>query len=148
MKLIMLKDVKSIGKAGDVINASDGYAKNFLLPRGLAVEATKSNISELEAKKRSEAKKKAAELEKAREFAAELKDKGVKIQVKAGENGKLFGSVTVKEIASALEEQTGIVIDRKKIVLDEPIKETGVKTVPVKIYPGVTAEVKVEIVIE
>ncbi|MBQ4347674.1 MAG: 50S ribosomal protein L9 [Firmicutes bacterium] len=148
MKLILLKDVKNVGKAGDTINASDGYAKNFLLPKNLAVEANKSNMNELNIKKRSEEKRKAEELAEAKALAEKLNTKGITIKVKAGENGKLFGSVTGKEIAAELLAQTGIEVDKKRIVLDEPIKETGEKTIPIKIYPGVTAQVKVIVTLD
>ncbi len=145
MKLILLEDVKGVGKKGDVINKSDGYALNFLIPKKLAVEATKSNINDLELKKKSEERKRKEELEEAKRLGDELKDKIVKVSVKAGENGKVFGSVTNKEIAAALLEQTGIEIDKKKIVIDEPIKIVGRRIVKVKLHAKVTVEMTVEI---
>ncbi|MDD5945098.1 MAG: 50S ribosomal protein L9 [Clostridia bacterium] len=145
MKLILLEDVKGVGKKGDVINKSDGYALNFLIPKKLAVEATKSNINDLELKKKSEEKRQKEELEEAKRLGDELKDKVVKVSVKAGENGKVFGSVTNKEIAAALLQQTGIDIDKKKISFGEPIKMVGRRIVKIKLHPKVTIEMAVEI---
>lgn len=125
MKVILQQDVKGQGKKGDIVNVSDGYARNFLLPRKLAVEATTEALNE--AKRRQKAKEKAIEQEKQmlRETAETLKSKVTKIKAKAGENGKLFGSVTSMEIAEEVKKQHGIDIDRRKIVLDEPIKQYG-----------------------
>ena len=146
MKVILLEDVKSIGKKGQLVNASEGYAKNFLFPKKLAVEATKANMNELELKKKAEDKRKQQEVEEARALAKQIEDLSIKIAVKTGENGKLFGSVTNKEIAAALEEQTGLKIDKKKIVLNDAIKMVGQRHVSVKLHPKVTAELAVEIV--
>lgn len=145
MKLILLEDVKGVGKKGDIVNKNDGYAINFLIPKKLAVEATNANLNDLELKKKSEAKRKKEELEEAQKLGAELNDKVVKVKVKAGENGKVFGSVTNKEIASALLEQTGLDIDKKKISFDDPIKMVGRRIVKVKLHPQVTVELTVEI---
>ena len=145
MKLILLEDVKGVGKKGDIVNKNDGYAINFLIPKKLAVEATNANLNDLELKKKSEAKRKKEELEEAQRLGAELNDKVVKVKVKAGENGKVFGSVTDKEIASALLEQTGLDIDKKKISFDDPIKMVGRRIVKVKLHPQVTVELTVEI---
>ncbi len=145
MKLILLENVKGVGKKGDIVNKNDGYAINFLIPKKLAVEATNANLNDLELKKKSEAKRKKEELEEAQRLGAELNDKVVKVKVKAGENGKVFGSVTNKEIASALLEQTGIDIDKKKISFDDPIKMVGRRIVKVKLHPQVTVELTVEI---
>ena len=145
MKLILLEDVKGVGKKGDIVNKNDGYAINFLIPKKLAVEATNANLNDLELKKKSEAKRKKEELEEAQRLGAELNDKVVKVKVKAGENGMVFGSVTNKEIASALLEQTGIDIDKKKISFDDPIKMVGRRIVKVKLHPQVTVELTVEI---
>lgn len=114
MKLILLEDVKGVGKKGDVVNKNDGYALNFLIPKKLAVEATKSNINDLELKKKADERRKKEEYEEAKELGEKLKDKIVKVSVKAGENGKVFGSVTNKEISAALLQQTGIDIDKRK----------------------------------
>ena len=109
MKLILLEDVKSVGKKGDIVNKNDGYALNYLIPKKLAVEATKANMNDLELKKKAEEKRKKEELEEAKKIAEQLNDKVVKVSVKAGENGKVFGSVTNKEIADALAKQTAII---------------------------------------
>lgn len=145
MNVILLEDIKGVGKKGQMINASDGHARNFLLPKKLAVEATKSNLNELEAKKKSEESKKQRELESAQALGKDISEKVIKIPVKTGDNGKLFGSVTNKEIASALEEQTGLQIDKKKIMVVDPIKTTGEKTVDIKLHPKVTARLTVYI---
>ncbi len=145
MKLILLEDVKGVGKKGDIVNKNDGYALNFLIPKKLAVEATKANINDLELKKKADAKRKQEELDEAKRLGEELKDKVVKVSVKAGENGKVFGSVTNKEIAAALLQQTGIEIDKKKITFDDPIKMVGKRIVKVKLHPQVTVEMAVEI---
>lgn len=145
MKLILLEDVKGVGKKGDLINKSDGYALNFLIPKKLAIEATQANINELQFKKRAEEKKKKEEFDEAARIGDELKEKIVKVSVKAGENGRVFGSVTNKEIAAALSAQTGMDIDKKKITFDEPIKMVGRRTVKVKLHPQVTVELTVEI---
>ena len=145
MKVILLQDVKSVGKKGDMVNVSEGYAKNFLIPRKLGVEATNSNLNDLKLRKQSEEKRKAEELQAAKDLKAVLEGKKVLVKVRAGENGKLFGSVTSKEIAEALEEQTGLKVDKKKMVLEDQIKTTGERKIPVKLHPQVTAELLVEI---
>ena len=145
MKLILLEDVKGVGKKGDVVNKNDGYALNFLIPKKLAVEATKSNINDLKLKKKADERRKKEEYEEAKELGEKLKDKIVKVSVKAGENGKVFGSVTNKEISAALLQQTGIDIDKKKITFNDPIKMVGRRTVKVKLHPKVTVELTVEI---
>ncbi|WP_304507141.1 50S ribosomal protein L9 [Anaerotignum sp.] len=146
MKVILLKDVKSVGKKGDLINASEGYAKNFLLPRKLGVEATKSNLNDYELKQKSEEKRKQEELESAQKIADALKDQVVTIKVKTGGNGKLFGSVTNKEVADAIVDQTKQEIDKKKVSIGDPIKMIGERTATIKLHPKVTAEVSVKIV--
>ena len=145
MKVILLQDVKSVGKKGDMVNVSEGYAKNFLIPRKMGAEATNSNLNDLKLRKQSEEKRKAEELQAAKDLKAVLEGKKVLVKVKAGENGKLFGSVTSKEIAEALEEQTGLKVDKKKMVLEDQIKTTGERKIPVKLHPQVTAELLVEI---
>ena len=145
MKLILLEDVKSVGKKGDIVNKNDGYALNYLIPKKLAVEATKANMNDLELKKKAEEKRKKEELEEAKKIAEQLNDKVVKVSVKAGENGKVFGSVTKKEIADALAKQTGMDIDKKKISFDAPIKMVGRRIVKIKLHPQVTVELAVEI---
>lgn len=146
MKLILLQDVKSVGKKGELINASEGYAKNFLLPKKLAVEATKSNLNDYELKQKADAKRREEELEKARETAKALEEQTVTIKVKTGGNGKLFGSVTNKEVAEAIIEQTKLEFDKKKVSIGDPIKMVGERTAVIKLHPKVTAEVKIKIV--
>ena len=147
MVVILLKDVKGTGKAGDVVKVSDGYARNMLIPRGMAKEATEGNVRNLEKQKAILAEKKAEELAKAKEDAEKLSSLTVSIKTKGGEGGRLFGSITSKDIAEALEEQHGFSVDKKKIVLDGPIKQTGQFEVPVKIYPEVSAQLKVIITV-
>lgn len=144
MKVILLSDVKSVGKKGELINASDGYARNFLFPRKLAIEATEPNLHIFNNKKEAERKKKLAETEAAQKIADKLKGKEVKISVKAGENGRLFGSITGKDIAEALNSQHKVSVDKKKIVVDT-IRQTGTYDVEVKIYPEISTKVKVVI---
>ena len=145
MKVILLQDVKKIGKKGDVIEASDGYARNFLFPRKLAEEASESNLHILNNKKENERKQKWAELEAAQKLAGELKGKEVTIKAKAGENGKLFGAITSKDVAQLIKEQYKVDIDKKKIVMDT-IKLSGNYEIDVKIYPEVSTKMKVIIV--
>ena len=142
MKVILLKDIKGTGKKGDVINAADGYARNFLFPRQLAKEATDSNMHILNKKNEIERKKKTSEIEDAQKSANELKDKVIKIIGKAGENGKLFGAITTKDIAKALNKQCNLNIDKKKIVTDT-IKLLGTYEVEIKIYPEISTNIKV-----
>lgn len=145
MKVILLEDVKGVGKKDDVINASEGYARNFLFPKKLALEANKNNMKMLEHKKKVEEDKKQEELEKAQALKAKIEKESVKIEVKMGNNGKLFGSVTNKEVGTALNEQCGIDIDKKKIIINEPIKTVGTKEVEIKLHSSITAKLKVEI---
>ena len=145
MKIILLEDVKGVGKKGQTINASDGYARNFILPKKLGVEATPANMNTLKLQQKAEEKRKAEELAQARAAAEKLENLTVNIAVKTGEGGKLFGSVTNKEIAAALEKQHGLKIDKKKIVLADQIKMVGERHVGVKLHPQVTAELKVKI---
>lgn len=146
MKVILLEDVKSVGKKGELVNASEGYAKNFLFPKKLAVEATKANLNDFELKQKAEVKRKQEELESAQQFAAVLKEQVVTIKVKTGGNGKLFGSVTNKEVADAIVEQTKLDIDKKKVSIGDPIKMLGERTATIKLHPKVTAEVSIKIV--
>ncbi|MBP1890815.1 large subunit ribosomal protein L9 [Clostridium moniliforme] len=145
MKVILLKDVKKLGKKGDVINASDGYARNFLFPKGLAKEATENNLHILNNQKENERKQKLAELEAAQKLASELKGKEIKIVGKAGDNGKLFGAITSKDVAKKIKETYKIDIDKKKIVM-ETIKVAGGYEIEVKLYPEVSTKMKVIIV--
>lgn len=145
MKVILLEDIKGVGKKDQIINANEGYAKNFLFPKKLAVEANKTNINRLDNIKKNEDAKKQAELEQAQALGKNIEAKTITIAVKIGENGKLFGAVTNKEISIALKEQTQIDIDKKKIILSEPIKTIGEKQVDVKLHPKVNAKLKVNI---
>lgn len=147
MKVILKQDVKGLGKKDEIVNASDGYAKNYLIPRGIAVEATSGNVNETVNKQKAAADKKQRELDNAKEFASKLKDKTVVIKAKAGENGKLFGAIAGKDIADAIKKQYNIDIDKKKIVLDDPIKTLGDHTVEIKIYAGVAVNVNVSVVV-
>ncbi|MBO5147734.1 MAG: 50S ribosomal protein L9 [Clostridia bacterium] len=147
MKVILKQDVKGLGKKDEIVNASDGYAKNYLIPRGIAVEATSGNVNETVNKQKAAADKKQRELDTAKEFASKLKDKSVVIKAKAGENGKLFGAIAGKDIADAIKKQYNIDIDKKKIVLDDPIKTLGDHTVEIKIYAGVAVNVNVSVVV-
>lgn len=147
MKVILVKDVKNVGKAGEIVNVSDGYGRNYLLPRGLAIEATESNVKALNEKKKAEEKKRQQELEEAKEMAQKLSNLSLVLKVKAGENGKLFGSVTSKDVEEALKEK-GFDIDKKKIVFNENVKTTGTYYVDIKLYQGVIAKVKVDVVAE
>ena len=146
MKVILLEDIKGVGKKGTVYNAAEGYARNFLLPRKLAIEANKANMNELELKRRAETGKAQKELESAEKSGKALNDVSVTVKVKAGENGKLFGSVTNREIAQALYEQHGIGVDKKKIVINEPIKSTGEAVVDVKLHANITAKLSVNVI--
>lgn len=145
MKVILKADVKGLGKKGDIVNTSDGYARNYLFPKGAATEATEGNLKVQEAIKAKEAKKKAEETESARELGKKIGGLSITISVKTGENGKLFGSITSKDIAEELKKQHGIDIDKKKFVLDEAIKTSGEYTVEVKVYPEISAKLKVVI---
>ncbi len=145
MKVILLKDDKKLGKKGDVINASDGYARNYLFPKNIAKEATANNLHILNNQKENERKQKLAELEAAQKLAADLKGKEIKIEGKAGDNGKLFGAITSKEVAKKIKELYKIDIDKKKIVMDT-IKVAGGYEIEVKLYPEVSTKMKVIIV--
>ncbi|RKD32086.1 50S ribosomal protein L9 [Thermohalobacter berrensis] len=146
MKVILLKDVKSLGKKGDVVKAKDGYARNFLIPKGLAKEATKGNLKVLKEQKKAKKIRKQEELEEAKKLAEKIESITVKIKGKAGEHGKLFGSVTAKDIAQALKKQHKIKIDKRKIELENNIKTLGATYVNIKVYPSVTAKLKVEVI--
>lgn len=145
MKVILLDNIKGVGKKDEVINASDGYARNFLLPRKLAVEANAENMSKLKNKQDSVQHKKDVEKEKAEEIAKKLKDITVVIKVKSGNNGRIFGGVTSKEISENLKSQYKIDIDKKKIVLNETIKNLGVFNVQVKLFEGIIGNLKINV---
>ncbi|MEW8995628.1 50S ribosomal protein L9 [Clostridium sp.] len=142
MKVILLQDVKSVGKKGEVVNASDGYARNFLFPKKLAQEANDVNMHILNKKNEADRKKKLAEIEEAQKVANELKDKEVIIYAKSGDNGRLFGAITTKDISQEMEKQFNITIDKKKIVVNT-IKTMGLYDVEVKLYPEISTKIKV-----
>lgn len=143
MKVILKQDIKGVGKKDQIINASDGYARNFLLPKGLAVVADSTNMSNLKSKSEANAYKKNQELENAKSIANKLNETTLKIKAKVGENGKLFGGITSKEISEHLKKDFNIEVDKKKIVLNENIKQIGTTIVQVKLYEGVVAKLKV-----
>jgi len=147
MIVILTKDVKGTGKAGDIVKVNDGYARNMLLPKGLAKEATQGNVRSLEKQKELAAEKLQAQKEAAQKQAEKLEKITVVIKSKGGENGKLFGSITSKDIAEALENQEGIKVDKKKIELASPIKQTGDTQVTVKLFQEVSATLKVTVTV-
>lgn len=144
MKVILLDNIKGVGKKDQIINAADGYAKNFLFPKNLAIEANKENLAKLQSKQNSVQFKKNVEKEEAEKIAEKLKTIEVQIKVKAGENGKIFGGVTAKEISENLKAQYNIEVEKKKIMLEETIKNLGTKNIDIKLYEGVIGTVKVK----
>lgn len=143
MKVILLEDVKSLGKKGQLVDVSDGYARNFILSKKKGIEATAKNMNDLKLQKAHEDKLAAQRLEEAKLFAAEIAKAEVVLELKVGEGGKLFGAVSSKEIAQAAKEQLNMELDKKKLVLPNPIKTVGSTSVSVKLHPQVTAELKV-----
>lgn len=148
MKVILKADIKGVGKKDQIINASDGYARNFLFPKNLAVEANSENMSKLKAKQDSNAFKKSQEKEEAEKIADKLSKILLKMRVKAGENGKIFGGVSSKDIAENLDKQYKIKIDKKKIDLKETIKTLGVFNIEIKLYEGVVGKLKIDVISE
>lgn len=144
MKVIFLKDVKGQGKKGEVKELSEGYVRNFLIPRGLAAIASDGNVKQLEHQKQAEVRRKEQEKAEAQAQAAKLKEMVVTIKTKAGEGGKLFGSITTKQIAEELEKK-GIVLDKRKIEMSDAIRSLGTTIVKIKLYPEVTAELRVQV---
>ena len=145
MKVILTADVKSLGKKGEIVDVSDGYARNMLLPKKLGVEANSKNINDLKLQKANEDKGAKEILEQAKALAAEIAEKSVTVSIKVCEGGKTFGSVSSKEIAEAAKAQIDLELDKKKIQLSSPIRTLGVTMVPVKLHPKVTAELKVHV---
>lgn len=143
MKVILLQDVKALGKKGEIVNVNDGYARNFILPKKLGLEATGKNLNDLKLQKANEEKVAQQILDEAKELAKKLESGKVELAIKIGEGGRAFGSVSSKEIAVAVNDQMGYDIDKKKIQLKDAIKVLGTHTVPVKLHPKVTAELKV-----
>ncbi|SET08577.1 50S ribosomal protein L9 [[Clostridium] polysaccharolyticum] len=145
MQVILLQDVKSLGKKGETVKVNDGYARNFILPKKLGVEANAKNLNDLKLQKANEEKKALEILEEAKAFAEALKDKEVIVKLKSGNDGKTFGSISTKEIAHAAKEQLGYDIDKKKMHLADQIRSLGVYNVPIKLHPKVTGELKVKV---
>lgn len=145
MKIILLQDEKKLGKKGDIIEASDGYARNYILPRKIGVEATSKNMNDLKLQKANEERIAKEQLDAAKALAADLESKIVEVKIKAGENGRTFGSVSTKEIAAAVKEQHNIDIDKKKIQLPESLKNFGSYEVSVKLHPQVTGKLTVKV---
>lgn len=145
MKIILLEDVKSVGKKGDLVELKDGYARNCILPKKLGVEATDANMNTLKLQKQNEEKLAKEQLEAAQAFAAEIEKMTAKVEIKGGEGGRTFGSVSTKEIAKAVADQYGKEIDKKKIQLNEPIKMAGTHEVTIKLHPKVTAKLRVHV---
>lgn len=143
MKVILLEDVKALGKKGEIVNVNDGYARNFILPKKLGLEATGKNLNDLKLQKANEAKVAQELWDEAKELGKKLEAGKVELSIKVGEGGRAFGSVSSKEIAIAVKEQMGYDIDKKKIQLKDALKTLGTHTVPVKLHPKVTAELKV-----
>ena len=148
MKVILKTDIKGVGKKDEIINASDGYARNFLFPKNLAVEANKENMSKLKAKQNSEKFQKNQEKEEAMKTADKLSKILLKIKVKAGENGKIFGGVSSKDVAQELSKQYSIEVDKKKIDLKETIKTLGVHNIEIKLFEGVVGKLKIDVISE
>lgn len=143
MKVILLEDVKSLGKKGEVVNVNDGYARNLLFKKNLGIEATKQNLNDLKLQKQNNDKLEAERLEEAKKLAKELEEKEVVLAIKTGSDGRVFGSVSTKEIVEAAKEQLGYELDKKKMHLKDAIKSIGTFHVPVKLHPKVTVELKV-----
>ena len=146
MEIVLLEDVKALGKKGQIVKVNDGYARNFILPKKLGVEANAKNLNDLKLKKANEEKVAAEQLAAAKKLAAEMEEMSVTVSIKAGEGGRTFGSVSTKESAKAAMEQLKLDIDKKKMVLPEPIKSLGVTEVPVKLHKDVTATLRVKVV--
>ena len=143
MKVILLEDVKSLGKKGEIVNVNDGYARNFILPKKLGLEATGKNLNDLKLQKANQEKVAQELLDEAKALGQKIEAGQIKLSIKMGEGGRAFGSVSSKEIAIAVKEQMGYDIDKKKVQLKDAIKTLGTHNVPVKLHPKVTAELKV-----
>ena len=145
MKIILIQDVKKLGKKGDIIEANDGYARNYIIPQKLGVEANNKNMNDLKLQKSNEVKVAQEQLDAAKQFAQDLAKLEEVVKIKAGEGGKVFGSVSSKEIAIAAKDQCGVELDKKKIQLADPIKTFGVHEVAIKLHPQVTGSLKVKV---
>lgn len=146
MEIVLLEDVKALGKKGQIVKVNDGYARNFILPKKLGIEATSKNLNDLKLQKANEAKIQAEQLAAAKELAAKLGELSITLSIRAGEGGRAFGSVSGKEISQAIQAQLGIDIDKKKLVLPEPLKTFGSHEVPIKLHKEVTAKLIVKVV--
>lgn len=146
MKVILLKDVKGTGKKGEIKEVSDGYARNFLIKKGSAIEANAQNLKELDEKSKSKERKELIEYEEAVLLGKQMENINIELSAKAGEGGRLFGSITSKEIAEQLKKQKNVVVDKRKIVLNEPIRSLGSRFVEIKIHPKVVTKIKVDVV--
>lgn len=147
MKVVLLKDVPGLGKMDTAVDVADGYARNYLIPRGLAIPASSNELKRVSELREVEKRKEMREEEKAREDARKLKEQGVTIRAKAGETGRLYGSITSKDVADAIRKELGVEIDRRKIELSDPIREIGTFTATVKLFAGVSAEVAINVVL-
>ena len=146
MKIILKQDIKKVGQVGDVVEVSDGFARNFLIPQGKAISFTMANLKQIEYLKKKEAEKKEGELKEVKELAEKINNISLEIKVKAGEEGKLFGSVTSKDIVETLFEKHGIELDKKKLNLKESLKKLGIHTVPVNLHKDITPQIKVSLI--
>ena len=146
MEVVLLEDVKALGKKGQIVKVNDGYARNFILPKKLGIEATPKNLNDLKLQKANADRIAAEQLQAAKDLAAQLAEKSVTLSIKAGEGGKAFGSVSSKEIAKAISDQLGLEIDKKKLILPEPLKTFGTHEVPIKLHRDVTGKLAVKVV--
>ena len=146
MDIVLLEDVKALGKKGQIVKVNDGYARNFILPKKLGIEATTKNLNDLKLQKANEAKLAAEQLEAAKELGKKLEEASITVTIRAGEGGRAFGSVSGKEISQAISSQLGLDIDKKKLVLPEPLKTFGTHEVPIKLHKDVTAKLDVKVI--
>lgn len=146
MEVVLLEDVKALGKKGQIVKVNDGYARNFILPKKLGIEASSKNLNDLKLQKANADKIAAEQLQAAKDLAADLAEKSITLSIKAGEGGKAFGSVSSKEITKAIQDQLGMEIDKKKLVLPEPLKTFGTHEVPIKLHRDVTGKLAVKVV--
>lgn len=146
MEIILLQDVKTLGKKGEIVNVNDGYARNFILPKKLGIEASNKNINDLKLKKANEEKKQKEMFEEAKALSERIQKSVVEVKIKAGEGGRTFGAISSKEISKAIAEQLSLDLDKKKLQLPEPIKTIGTHTVLIKLHKDVTAELKVKVI--
>ena len=145
MEVVLVEDVKSLGKKGEIVKVNDGYARNYILPKKLGVEANSKNLNDLKLKKANQEKIAAKQLAEAKELGEKLEKASITLSIKAGDNGKAFGSVSGKEISKAIQDQLNLEIDKKKLVLPEPLKTFGTHEVPVKLHKDVTAKLSVKV---